>query len=124
MAVKFFKCNHCGNVIMKIIDTKVPVMCCGEKMVALVPNTNNASIEKHLPVVTKLDSCKLKVEVGSIPHPMLKEHHISFVYVECENGGIFVELKDKPETITCTCKGEPVAVYAYCNLHGLWKAEL
>ena len=124
MAVKFFKCNHCGNVIMKVVDSKVPIMCCGAKMAELVPNTVNASVEKHMPVVTSLDSCKIKVEVGCVPHPMLPEHHISFIYIECEDGGIRVDLKDKPEIITCTCKTEPVAVYAYCSLHGLWKSEL
>ncbi len=124
MAVKFFKCNHCGNVIMKVVDSGIPVECCGEEMLELVANTEDASVEKHLPVITKLDSCKIKVEVGSVPHPMLPEHHIKFIYVECEDGGIRVDLKEKPEIITCTCKGEPIAVYAYCNLHNLWKSEL
>ncbi len=124
MAVKFFKCNHCGNVITKVVDSKVPVVCCGEKMAELVANTEEASVEKHLPVVTKLDSCKIKVDVGSAPHPMLPEHHIAFVYVENENGGIRVDLTDKPEAVICTCTGKPLAVYEYCNIHGLWKTEL
>ncbi len=124
MAVKFFKCNHCGNVITKVVDSKVPVVCCGEKMAELVANTEEASVEKHLPVVTKLDSCKIKVDVGSAPHPMLPEHHIAFVYVENENGGIRVDLTDKPEAVICTCTGRPLAVYEYCNIHGLWKTEL
>ena len=124
MAVKFFKCNHCGNVITKVVDSKVPVVCCGEKMAELVANTEEASVDKHLPVVTKLDSCKIKVDVGSAPHPMLPEHHIAFVYVENENGGIRVDLTDKPEAVICTCTGKPLAVYEYCNIHGLWKTEL
>ena len=124
MAVKFFKCNHCGNVIMKVVDSKVPTMCCGARMVELIPNIENASILKHMPVVYRLDSCKIKVEVGSVPHPMLPEHHVAFIYVECEKGGILVNLTDKSEAIVCTCKDDPIAVYEYCNLHGLWKAEL
>ena len=52
MAVRFFKCEHCGNVIQKIVDSKVPVVCCGEKMKELTVNTVDASVEKHLPVVT------------------------------------------------------------------------
>lgn len=124
MAVKFFKCNHCGNVIMKVVDSKVPVVCCGEKMAELVANTEEASVEKHLPVVTKLDECSIKVEVGSVAHPMTPEHHIAFIYVETENGGMRIDLNDKPEAIFCTCADKPIAVYEYCNLHGLWKTVL
>ena len=124
MATKFFKCNHCGNVIVKVVDAGVPVMCCGEKMVELVPNTVDASGEKHLPVVTVLDNNSIKVEVGSVHHPMLPELHISFVYVETENGGIQVNLKDKPEAVVYLGEEKAVAVYEYCNLHGLWATEV
>ena len=124
MAVKFYKCPHCGNVIQKLVDSKVSVVCCGEKMQELVPNTVDASTEKHVPVVTRLDDCSIKVEVGSVAHPMLEEHHISFIYVETLNGGIRVDLKDKPEAIISLGDDKPVAVYEYCNLHGLWKTEL
>ena len=82
MATKFFKCRHCGNVIVKVVDANVPVVCCGEKMEELIPNTVDASGEKHVPVVTRLADDKIKVEVGSVAHPMLPEHHISFIYVE------------------------------------------
>ena len=124
MATKFYKCNHCGNVVEKVVDSKVPVFCCGQKMEELVPNTVEASGEKHIPVVTDLGDGRLKIEVGSVHHPMLEEHHIAFVYVETENGGIRVNLKDKPEAVICVCHDKPVAVYEYCNLHGLWKTEL
>ena len=124
MATKFYKCRHCGNVIEKIVDSEVPVVCCGEKMEELIPNTVEASEEKHLPVVARIDDCKIKVEVGSVAHPMLPEHHIAFIYVETENGGIRVNLSDKPEAVICTCSSRPIAVYEYCNLHGLWKTTL
>ena len=124
MATKFYKCNHCGNVIEKHVDSKVPVVCCGEKMQELVANTVDASTEKHVPVVTKVDDCTIKVQVGSVEHPMLPEHHISFIYVETENGGIRVDLKDKPEAVIHLGDEKAVAVYEYCNLHGLWKTEL
>lgn len=125
MATKFYKCNHCGNVITKFVDSKVPVVCCGEKMQELVPNTVDASNEKHVPVVTKLEGegC-YKIEVGSVAHPMLPEHHIAFIYVETENGGVRVDLTDKPEAVVCLGAAKPVAVYEYCNLHGLWMTEL
>ena len=124
MATRFFRCRHCGNVIQKLVDSKVPVVCCGEQMQELIPGTIDASKEKHVPVVTRIDGCKIKIQVGSEPHPMLPEHHIAFIYIETDNGGIRIDLKDKPETLVCTCNGTPLAVYEYCNLHGLWKTEL
>ena len=75
MATKFYKCRHCGNVVEKVVDSSIPVVCCGEKMEELIPNTVEASGEKHIPVVTKIDECTIKVEVGSVAHPMLPEHH-------------------------------------------------
>lgn len=124
MAVKFYRCAHCGNVIQKVVDKKVPVVCCGQRMEELVPGTVEASVEKHLPVVTVLDGNRIKVEVGSVAHPMLPEHHIAFIYVETENGGIRVDLGDKPEAVIALGEEKAVAVYEYCNLHGLWKTEL
>lgn len=124
MATKFFRCRHCGNVIQKVVDKKVPVVCCGERMEELVPNTVDASNEKHVPVVTMIKDHKMKVEVGSVAHPMLPEHHIAFIYVETDKGGVRVDLTDVPEAEICTGKAKPIAVYEYCNLHGLWKTEL
>ena len=124
MATRFFKCRHCGNVIQKVVDSTVPVVCCGEKMEELVPGTVEASVEKHLPVVTKIDDKTIKVEVGSVAHPMLPEHHIAFIYVETDKGGIKVDLKDKPEAIVALGDAKPLVVYEYCNLHGVWKTEL
>jgi superoxide reductase len=124
METKFYRCRHCGNVIVKFVDSGVPVMCCGEQMEELTPNTVDASTEKHVPVITWMDKCRIKVEVGSLPHPMTPEHHIVFIYVETDNGGIYIKLKDKPEAEVCTCNGIITAVYEYCNLHGLWKTDV
>ena len=124
MATKFYKCAHCGNVVQKVVDNKVPVFCCGQKMEELVPGTVEASVEKHLPVVTDLGNGVLRVEVGSVYHPMLDEHHIAFVYVETERGGIRIDLKDEPVCEVYVGQDRPVAVYEYCNLHGLWKVDL
>lgn len=124
MTTKFYKCDTCGNVITKIVDSKVPVVCCGKPMTELVPNTVDAATEKHVPVVTWLDDKRIKVEVGSVAHPMLEEHHISFIYVETLDGGIRVDLKDKPEAVIYVGDTKPVAVYEYCNLHGLWVTKL
>ena len=124
MKQKFLKCKHCGNIVAVVKESGVPVMCCGEKMQELIPGTVDASLEKHVPHVTTLANGCLKIEVGSVHHPMLPEHHIAFVYVETMTGGIRVDLKDEPVTEVSTCNAKPVAVYEYCNLHGLWKTEL
>ena len=124
MTTKFYRCRHCGNVIIKFVDSGVPVVCCGEQMEELIPNTVDASNEKHVPVVKMAENGKIKVEVGSIPHPMTPEHHIAFIYVETQNGGMQHLLKDEPVAEFCVCKEKPIAVYEYCNLHGLWKKDL
>ena len=124
MATKFYKCDTCGNVIIKVVDSKVPVVCCGKPMSELTPNTVDAATEKHVPVVTRLDDKHIKVEVGSVAHPMSEEHHIAFIYVETDKGGIKVDLKDKPEAVVALGDAKPLVVYEYCNLHGLWKTEL
>lgn len=124
MATKFYKCSVCGNVIVKMVDSGVPVVCCGKKMEELVANTVDASQEKHVPVVTTLEDGRLRIEVGSVHHPMMPEHYIAFIYVETDKGGIRIDLKDEPVAEVCTCGAKPLAVYEYCNLHGLWKTEL
>jgi len=122
---KFFICKHCGNLIGLIEDEGVPMICCGEKMSELVPNTAEAATEKHLPEVT-VSGESLSVQIGSVAHPMEEAHHISFVYVETEQGGQRKCLKvgQAPNLSFSFVEDKPVAVYAYCNLHGLWKTEL
>lgn len=126
MEIKFYKCPVCGNIAVKVVDSGVPLVCCGKKMEALQPNTVDASGEKHVPVVTALDNGTIKVEVGSVAHPMTPVHHISFIYAETENGGVRVDLPEngKPEATITTGTERVVAVYEYCNLHGLWKTVL
>jgi len=121
----FFICKHCGNLVGFIENKGVPVMCCGEKMSELVPNSTEASAEKHLPAVT-VSGGGICVEVGSMPHPMDEAHNIAFVYVETERGGQRKCLKagQAPKVGFCFDDDRPVAVFAYCNLHGLWKTEL
>ena len=123
--MNFFICEHCGNLIGLIINSGVPMMCCGEKMKEIVPNTVEASTEKHLPVAA-LSNDKINVKVGSVPHPMEDGHHISFVYVETQKGGQRKNLKtgDTPELNFTFTDDKPIAVYAYCNLHGLWKTDV
>ena len=123
---KFFVCKHCGNMIGLLHDAGVPMMCCGEKMVELVPNTTDAAQEKHVPVAT-VDGNKVVVNVGSVDHPMAAEHWIQWVYLETDKGGHRKVLNpgEKPNVVFALTEDEkPVAVYEYCNLHGLWVAKL
>ena len=125
MKAKFYICRHCGNLIGKVHDAGVPVVCCGEKMEALEPNTVEASNEKHLPVVT-VNGNEVTVNVGSVEHPMLPEHFIQWVYLATERGGQRKALNpgEAPVVKFTLTDDKPVAVYAYCNLHGLWATEL
>ena len=125
MKAKFYICRHCGNLIGMINDSGVPVICCGQKMDALIPNTVEASGEKHLPVVT-VSGDSVLVNVGAVNHPMEEKHFIEWVYVETENGGQLRRLVPGGDPkVAFSLNGEKaVAVYAYCNLHGLWKAEV
>ena len=123
---KFFVCKHCGNMIGLLHDAGVPMMCCGEKMVELVPNTTDAAQEKHVPVAT-VEGNKVVVNVGSVDHPMAAEHWIQWVYLETDKGGHRKVLNpgEKPNVVFALTEDEkPLAVYEYCNLHGLWVARL
>jgi len=122
---RFFICSICGNLAELIEDSGPTMSCCGIPMDELVPNTVEASVEKHLPVVEKTAQ-GIDVKVGSVPHPMEKEHHISFVYVSTEQGGQRKDLKigDSPEAAFSFADDKPLAAFAYCNLHGLWKTEI
>ncbi len=94
-------------------------------MELLVANTQDASLEKHVPVVN-ICSNSVEVKVGSVPHPMVKEHYIQWICLETENRTqiAYLSPEDKPEANFCICGEKIKAVYEYCNLHGLWKAEL
>ena len=106
-------------------DKGVPVMCCGQKMTELVPNTTDAATEKHVPVI-EVAGNEVVVKVGSVEHPMLAEHHIAFIILETNLGTQkkFLDVAGKPEAKFVLAEGEKVvAAYEYCNLHGFWKAE-
>ncbi|MCL2709082.1 MAG: desulfoferrodoxin [Defluviitaleaceae bacterium] len=121
---KFFVCGRCGNLVGLICDNGAPMQCCGEPLKELVPNTADAAGEKHLPVVSKAGG-KFAVNVGSVPHPMEEGHHIKFVFVETDRGGHRKGLSagEAPKAEFCFAGDGPVAAYAYCNLHGLWKTD-
>jgi superoxide reductase len=124
MEQKFFICEHCGNIIAFVNNSGVPVVCCGEKMKEIIPGTTDAAVEKHIPVY-RVEDGKVFVTVGSVAHPMLPEHYIEWVSLQTKLGNQRKALNpgDKPEVCFSICEGDEVeAVYAYCNLHSLWKA--
>ena len=124
--MKFYVCSHCGNIIAYAHNAGVPVMCCGQKMQELVPGTTDAAQEKHVPAVT-VEGSLVKVDVGSVTHPMTAEHFIQWVVVETERDALihWFHPEEAPEAVFTLAEGQTAkAVYAYCNLHGLWKKDL
>ena len=124
---KFVLCEKCGALVKVLIDCTCPncgIKCCGEVMKEIVPGTTDASVEKHLPVYAVVGN-KVVVKVGSVEHPMTEEHYIEWVSLQTNNGNQRKALNpnQKPEVCFAICEGDQVeAVYAYCNLHSLWKA--
>lgn len=121
--MKFYRCEHCGNIVTFVHNSGVPVICCGEKMKELQAGVTDAAQEKHVPVVEKVDN-KVMVRVGSVAHPMFEEHYIEFIALETTEGEYIKYLKagDEPAATFVLADGEDViAAYEYCNLHGLWK---
>ena len=91
MEQKFYICKHCGNIIAKVKDTGVPVICCGEPMSEIIPGTTDAAVEKHVPVWT-VENGIVHVKVGSVEHPMLPEHYIEWVSLHTKQGNQRKEL--------------------------------
>lgn len=126
MAEKFYLCKHCGNLVEMIHASGAKIICCGDPMTGLVPNTTDAAHEKHVPVVT-VSGNTVHVQVGSVPHPMEEKHYIQWIYLQTEKGMQRKDLKpgDAPEAdFALAADDKPVAALAYCNLHGLWKADI
>lgn len=124
MEQKFYICKHCGNIIAYVKNAGVKVSCCGEEMQELVPGTTDAAREKHVPVYS-VENGTVKVNVGEIDHPMAPEHFIEWVSLQTKFVNQRKQLKpgDAPSVTFAVSDGDEVeAVYAYCNLHGLWKA--
>ena len=122
---KFYICPHCGNIVAMVHDAGVKPMCCGQKMNELIPGSIEASGEKHIPAV-RVGEASVEVNVGSVNHPMEEVHWIEWVQLVTENG---IQRKvlspgEAPHASFVLNGEKPVAVYAYCNLHGLWKTDL
>ena len=121
--LKFFRCKKCGSIVVKLNEKGCPPSCCGELMTELKGNTTDGAKEKHVPDV-KVEGSKITVQVGSVEHPMAEEHIIQWIYLQTKDGGQFKVLKPGEAPCAVFEASDPVAVWEYCNLHGLWKAEL
>jgi len=121
---KKFYINRENGTLIEVINPNENTALCGA-LEELVPNTVEASGEKHVPAVT-VENGKVIVNVGTVDHPMLEEHFIEWVQVETEQGSQRKHLKPgaAPHVTFELGDDKAIAVYAYCNLHGLWKTDL
>ena len=123
--MKFYMCSHCKNQVLMVQNNGPKVVCCGQPMDELVANTTDAAVEKHVPEVEVKDG-QVVVVVGSTVHPMTEAHYIPWIALETDKGGQihYLTPQDEPKAVFGLGGEKPVAVYAYCNLHGLWKKDL
>ena len=129
MNKKFYLCNICKNLVDLINDGGGTLVCCGEEMELLINNTVDADYEKHIPAIdVKHENNRkvLEIKIGDVIHPMEENHYIDFIYIEYINGGTLIKLDiTKDPILTWDITDENVlAVYAYCNLHGMWAKNL
>ena len=123
MKQKFYICKHCGNIIAMIRNKGVPIMCCGEKLHEIKPGTTEAASEKHIPVYEVKDNV-VHVTVGSVEHPMTKEHYISFLAYVTSDRIQLVKLYPEGNAETRFQRRGRGLIYIYCNKHGLMKIKV
>lgn len=118
-----YKCEICGNIVAVLHGGKGELVCCGQPMVLQGENTTDAAVEKHVPIMEKVDG-GVRVKVGSVAHPMIDEHYIEWIQVRSNGEGCrsFLQPGDEPEALFGSGGGAAIA-RAYCNIHGLWKGE-
>ncbi|MBI0583279.1 MAG: desulfoferrodoxin [Methanomassiliicoccus sp.] len=118
-----YKCPVCGNIVEVAHAGVGELVCCGKPMVKLASNTVEASYEKHIPVVERIDG-GIRVKVGSVPHPMEEKHYIEFIEVIADGQIMRKHLKPgmKPEA-EFRCAPTKFCVRELCNIHGMWKFE-
>ena len=123
MELQFLRCPKCGQIVLTIKNKPCSVHCCGVPMEVIEPGTSDGAYEKHVPVFTESGN-RVDVQIGSVIHPML-DHYIEWIALETKKGAQFKKLAPGEEpkaSFLLTEDDEVVAVYEFCNLHGLWKA--
>ncbi len=118
-----YRCTLCGNIVEVMHPAGGTLSCCGQPMELLTENTRDAALEKHVPVIEKIEG-GYKVKVGSVEHPMMPEHYIEWIELITRTGVMrqYLQPGDKPVAVFMTDAKEVVA-REYCNLHGHWKSE-
>lgn len=121
----FYRCAKCGNIVAVVEKGTCVPQCCGEPMQELVAGAVDAAVEKHVPAVTRANG-KICVQVGSVEHPMTEAHYIAWIALaSAKRLEIrYLDPTDKPVAEFACDGAEDVTIYDYCNLHGLWKAEV
>ena len=118
-----YKCNVCGNIVEIVIEGEGTLVCCGEDMVLLTPSSTDGAKEKHVPVIEHLGTSHV-IKVGSIPHPMEKEHYIQFIeaissdkrYVKRK----YLNPDEEPEMVMKCLENADFEAREYCNIHKLY----
>lgn len=123
--MNIYRCSICGNIVTKAVDGHGPLSCCGQSMTELKAGVTDAALEKHVPALA-LDGNVLTVKVGEVAHPMTPEHYIQTIIVNQGGKVQYLSLSpdDAPQATFLVEPGQPLEVYEYCNLHGLWMATL
>ncbi len=117
-----YKCEKCGNIVMVLHGGKGELVCCGAPMILLKEGSVDAALEKHVPVIEKIEG-GYKVKVGSVAHPMEEKHYIEWIELIADNRSYlyFLDPGEVPEA-EFKVEAENISAREYCNIHGLWKA--
>lgn len=122
--MKYYKCHNCGNIVIKIENSQMPLICCKKEMNELPLENGDASLEKHMPNIVCQDGC-VTVTIGEIEHPMMLEHRIKWIALETERNFMIEYLKPGDQPIAIFKTDYTIkSIYSYCNLHGLWKKDM
>ncbi len=120
---QIYKCNVCGNIVEVLHAGVGQLVCCGQPMELLTEKTVDVGLEKHVPIIEKVGN-KVKVKVGSVPHPMEQKHYIEWIEIIADGRVYrkFLKPRDRPEA-EFEITAERVEAREYCNIHGLWKSS-
>ncbi len=121
---QIYKCEVCGNIVEVLHEGAGELVCCGKPMKLYEEKTADSAVEKHVPVIEKMGD-KVKVKVGSVPHPMDEKHYIEWIelIVDGKSYRQFLKPGDAPEAIFDLKVSDDMKLEAreYCSIHGLWK---
>jgi superoxide reductase len=119
--LQIYKCNMCGNIVEVLHGGAGELVCCGKPMELLDEKTADATTEKHVPVIEKIEG-GYKVKVGTVPHPMTEEHLIEWIELLADGKAYRQFLAPGAASeATFHIEGNSVSAREHCNVHGLWK---